>query len=224
MRLPLIGGWDEDPLWAKVYPLLVEHPVLGAPLWRWGLDSDITRLYRAAGEIGELPTGSRVLDVPVGGGVAMRGLRPGGGVDYVAVDISPTMLARATTAARRLGVAGQVTILVADVGDLPFEEASFDLVVSFTGLHVFPDPRLAIQEMVRVLKPGAALTGSSLFTGDFRGLRRRYEIVHAVGHLTRVLGPMCSAAEARAWLLEAGARDVHLEMSGGIGYFRAVKG
>ena len=223
MRFPLLGDWDEDPLWAKVYPLLVEHPAIGAPLWRLGLDSDITRLYRAAQEIGELPAGARVLDVPVGGGVALRGLRPGGGLDYVAVDISPTMLERAAGAARRRGVADQVSTTVADVGHLPFEDDSFDLVVSFTGLHVFPDPRRAIHEMVRVLAPGAALTGSALFRGDFRGLRRRYEIVHTVGRLTHVLGPMCSAAEARRWLAEAGASDVRLEMSGGLGYFHAIK-
>ena len=223
MKLPLIGAWDEDPLWAKFYPLMVEHPALGAPLWRLGLDSDISRLYDAAREIGELPAGARVLDVPVGGGVALRGLRPGAHLDYVAADISPRMLARALASARRRGVEEQVTTVIGDVGDLPFADGTFDLVVSFTGLHVFPDPQQAIREMVRVLKPGAAISGSSLFTGDFRGLRRRYEIVHAVGRLTHVLGPMCSAADARRWLVEAGASDVRLEMSGGLGYFRAVK-
>ena len=113
--------------------------------------------------------------------------------------------------------------MLADVGDLPFDDGSFDMVVSFTGLHVFPDPRRAIHEMVRVLAPGAVLTGSALFTGDFRGLRRRYGLVHAAGRLSQVLGPMCTAAEARAWLLEAGAGEVSLEMSGGLGYFRAVR-
>ncbi|QBX54978.1 class I SAM-dependent methyltransferase [Nocardioides seonyuensis] len=223
MRFPLVGGWDQDPAWAKVYPLLVEHPVLGAPLWRLGLDSDIALLYRAAEEIGELPAGARVLDVPVGGGVALRGLRPGGGLDYVAADISPTMLRRAEAAARRHDVADQVTTALADVGDLPFADGSFDMVVSFTGLHVFPDPRRAIHEMVRVLARGGVLTGSALFSGDFRGLQRRYALVHAFGRMSQVLGPMCTAAEARAWLLEAGADEVHLEMSGGLGYFRATK-
>jgi ubiquinone/menaquinone biosynthesis C-methylase UbiE len=219
----LVGAWDEDPLWAKIYPLMVEHPTLGAPLWRVGLGTDISLLYAAAREIGELPDGARVLDVPVGGGVALRGLRPGGHLDYVAADISPRMLERAVEAAQRRGVQDQVTTAIADVGHLPFADDSFDLVVSFTGLHVFPDPHRAIREMVRVLKPGAAITGSSLFTGDFRGLRRRYEVVHALGRRTHVLGPMCSAAEARRWLGEAGAGAVRLEMSGGLGYFRAVK-
>lgn len=223
MKVPLIGAWDEDPLWARFYPLMVEHPALGKPLWRLGLGSDITRLYAAAREIAGLPDGARVLDVPVGGGVALRGLRPGAHVDYVAADISQAMLDRALDVARRRGVAEQVTTAIADVGALPFEDGSFDLVVSLTGLHVFPDPHRAIREMVRVLKPGAAITGSSLFTGDFRGLAKRYELVHAAGRRAQILGPMCSADDARRWLEEAGAIAVRIEMSGAMGYFRATK-
>jgi ubiquinone/menaquinone biosynthesis C-methylase UbiE len=117
-----------------------------------------------------------------------------------------------------------VTTWVTDVGRLPFADDSFDLVMSFTGLHVFPDPRRAITEMVRVLRPGAAITGSALFAGSFRGLERRYGLVHAAGRLSQVLGPMCTAVEARRWLAEAGAPGARVEMSGGIGYFRAVKG
>lgn len=226
MRRPgrLVGAWSEDPLWARIYPLLVENPALGAPLWRLGLGTDIRRLYDATREIGELPDGARVLDVPTGSGVALRGLRPGGHVDLVAADISPRMLERSLEAARRRGVADQVTPAIADVGHLPFDDDTFDLVVSFTGLHVFPDPQRAIGEMVRVLGPGGAISGSALFTGDFHGLARRYELVHAAGRAAHVLGPMCSADDAVRWLGEAGAVDVRLEMSGGIGWFRATKG
>jgi ubiquinone/menaquinone biosynthesis C-methylase UbiE len=219
----LVGAWSEDPLWARVYPHLVEHPALGAPLWRLGLGTDITRLDDASAEIGELPDGARVLDVPSGSGIALRGLRPGRQVDLVAADISPRMLERTREAARSRGVEDQVTTTLADVGALPFDDATFDLVVSFTGLHVFPDPRRALHEMVRVLRPGAAITGSALFADDFRGLERRYGLVHAAGRLARVLGPMCSSAEAADWLAEAGADDVRVEMSGGIGWFHAVR-
>ena len=219
----LVGAWSEDPLWARIYPHLVDHPVLGAPLWRLGLGTDITRLYEAAAEIGELPDGARVLDVPTGSGVALRGLRPDGRIDYVAADISPRMLERAHAAARLRGVDRQVTTTLADVGALPFADGTFDLVVSFTGLHVFPDPHRAISEMVRVLKPGASLSGSALFADDFSGVERRYELVHAVGRLAHVLGPMCTSADAVRWLEEAGAVGVHLEMSGGIGWFHASK-
>lgn len=219
----LVGAWSDDPLWARIYPHLVDHPVLGAPLWRLGLGTDITRLHDAAAEIGELPDGARVLDVPTGSGVALRGLRPGRHVDLVAADISPRMLERAAATARHRGVAGQVTTTLADVGALPFADGTFDLVVSFTGLHVFPDPQRAIHEIVRVLRPGAALVGSALFADDFHGVERRYELVHAAGRLARVLGPMCTSADAVRWLEEAGAVGVRLEMSGGIGWFRATR-
>jgi ubiquinone/menaquinone biosynthesis C-methylase UbiE len=219
----LVGAWSEDPLWARIYPHLVDHPVLAAPMWRLGLGTDITRLHDAAREIGDLPDGARVLDVPTGSGVALRGLRPGGHVDLVAADISPRMLERSVEAARRWGVADQVTTALADVGHLPFGDGAFDLVVSFTGLHVFPDPERAIGEMVRVLGAGGVISGSALFADDFRGVERRYGLVHAAGRLARVLGPMCSSADAVRWLEEAGAVDVRLEMSGGIGWFRASK-
>src|SRR5690349_11133294 len=150
MGVRAVGPWSEDPLWARTYPLLVEHPLLGWPFWRLALGTDVTRLDAAAAEVGELPDGARVLDVPAGSGIALRGLRPGARVDHVAADISPRMLERTRATAERLGVSEQVTTTLADVARLPFPDDSFDLVVSLTGLHVFPDPDAAIREMVRV--------------------------------------------------------------------------
>lgn len=220
MRLPGLGGWSEDPLWSYVYPWLVDHEPVGSLAWRLGTGSDLSLLHDAAAEIGTLPAGSRVLDVPTGSGVALRGLRRGQGLDVVAADISATMLERAMATARRLGVADQVTPAVTDVAAMPFADGSFDLVVSFTGLHCFPDPRRAIEEMVRVLAPGGAITGSSLFTDT----GPRYEPLRWGGTRAGILGPMCTSAEARAWLLEAGCATVDLTLHGGLGYFRAVRG
>lgn len=219
MRIPGLGGWSEDPLWSYVYPWLVDSGPVGRVAWRVGLGSDLALLDQAAAEIGTLPAGSRVLDVPTGSGVALRGLRPGQGLEVVAVDISTTMLGRAEATAARLGVADQVATTVADVDDLPFDDATFDLVVSFTGLHCFPDPHRAIGEMVRVLAPGGVITGSSLFTDT--GLR--YEPLRRGGALMGVLGPMCTSGEARAWLQEAGCAEVDLSLHGALGYFRAVR-
>lgn len=219
MRLPGLGGWHEDPLWSYVYPWLVEHDRVGGAAWRAGTGSDLALLRATADEIGTLPRGARVLDVPTGSGVALRGLRPGQGIDYVAADISPTMLGRARAAATRLGVADQVTTTRADVGALPFADASFDLVISLTGLHCFPDPRRALAEMVRVLAAGGVLTGSSLFTDT----GPRYELLRRVGTRAGILGPMCSSTEAVAWLRESGCRDVDLTLHGGLGYFHATR-
>ena len=219
MRIPWRGGWSEDPVWSYVYPWLVEHEHIGGAAWRAGTGSDLSLLHDAAAELGTLPAGTRVLDVPTGSGVALRGLRPGQGVDLVAADISATMLERARATASRLGVADQVTPAVADVGELPFDDGAFDLVVSFTGLHCFPDPHRAIGEMVRVLAPGGAITGSSLFTDT----GPRYEPLRRVGTRAGILGPMCTSGEARAWLREAGCTGIDLTLHGGLGYFRATK-
>jgi ubiquinone/menaquinone biosynthesis C-methylase UbiE len=219
VRLPGLGGWSEDPLWSYVYPWLVDHEPVGSLAWRLGTGSDLSLLHDAAAEIGTLPAGSRVLDVPTGSGVALRGLRRGQGLDVVAADISATMLGRAMATARRLGVADQVTPAVTDVAAMPFADGSFDLVVSFTGLHCFPDPRGAIEEMVRVLASGGAITGSSLFTDT----GRRYEALRRGGRRMGVLGPTCTSVEARTWLREAGCDEVDLTLHGALGYFRAVR-
>ena len=219
LRLPGLGAWSEDPLWASFYDWSVEHPRAGGAIWRLGIGSDLTRLYSAAAEIGRQPAGSAVLDIPCGGGVALRGLRPGQGVRYVAADISATMLDRALRSAQARGVADQVEPRVADVGDLPFADGEFDLVVSFTGLHCFPDPHAAVLEMGRVTHAGGVLTGSALL--EDTGWRTLP--IRRIGRLAGLLGPGATRAEVTAWLGEAGFTDIALEMSGAIGYFRAVR-
>lgn len=219
MRIPGLGGWHEDPLWATVYDWTVEHPRAGGALWRAGVGSDLGLLYGAAREIGRQPPGARILDVPCGGGVALRGLRPGQGVEYVAVDIAQAMLDRTMAAARDRAVDDQVTPRIADVGRLPFDDGSFDLVVSFTGLHCFPDPARAVAEMARVLKPGGVLTGSAVLNGS--GLR--YEPMHRVGRMAGLLGPGCTGEQVTAWLADQGLADATLRTSGAVGYFRGSR-
>ncbi len=217
--LPGVRGWDRDPLWAHVYDWSVEHPRVGGLGWRLVVQSDLRRLYRAAAEIGRQPAGARILDIPCGGGVALRGLRPGQGVEYVAADISQRMLDRTTAAAERRGVADQVVPRIADVGDLPFGDAEFALVVSFTGLHCFPDPERAVVEMARVLRPGGVITGSALL----RDAGPQHAPTWVVGRAAGLLGPGCTAEEIESWLERERIADVVLDRSGAIGYFRGVK-
>ena len=219
MRIPGLGGWAEDPLWGSLYDWTVEHPTAGRVIWAAGIQSDLTRLYSAAAEIGRQPTGARVLDVPCGGGVAVRALTPGQGVDYVAADISARMLDRTAAVAAELGVADQVTTQLADVERLPFEDRSFDLVVSFTGLHCFPDPARAVVELARVVRLGGVVTGSALLNDT--GLR--YEPMRRAGRLSGLLGPGCTSDQVQRWLARQGVADVRLDVSGPMGYFRGVR-
>jgi hypothetical protein len=69
-----------------------------------------------------------VLDVPCGG-VALPGLRPDPELDYVAADLSRVMLGRAPPMPSVLGI-HWIEFAEADVESLPFEERSFDLIVT----------------------------------------------------------------------------------------------
>lgn len=219
MPVPGFGGWHEDPLWATFYDWTVEHAHLGGALWRVGIGSDLGLLYAAADEIGRQPAGARILDVPCGGGVALRGLKPAQGVSYVAVDIAREMLERTMNSAREREVADQLEVRVADVATLPFPDADFDLVVSFTGLHCFPDPHRAATEMVRVLRPGGVLTGSAVLNDT--GLR--FEPMRRLGRAANLLGPSCTGPELRSWLADLGVSGLTLQTSGAICYFRGFK-
>ena len=219
MRLPGLGGWSDDPLWGSFYDWTVEHRTVGRALWAAGIQSDLRLLYAAAGEIGRQRAGARVLDVPCGGGVAVRALRPGQGVDYVAADISRKMLDRTAEVAAELGVADQVTTVVADVGDLQLEDRSFDLVVSFTGLHCFPDPARAVVEMARVTRLGGVVSGSAILNDT--GLR--YEPMRRAGRLAGLLGPGCTSDQLERWLARQGVTDLTVDRSGAMVYFRGVR-
>lgn len=218
-RLPGLGGWPDDPWWGSFYDWTVEHPRAGGALWAVGIQSDLGLLYAAAAEIGRQRRGARVLDVPCGGGVAVRALKRDQGVDYFAVDISQRMLDRTARVAAEHRVSEQVTTRLADVEELPFGDGSFDLVVSFTGLHCFPDPARAVAELCRVLKLGGVLTGSAVLNDT--GLR--YEPMRQAGRLAGLLGPGCTSDDLRRWLARHGIADVALDVSGPMGYFRGVR-
>jgi SAM-dependent methyltransferase len=211
--------WRRNHPWATLYSFGVEHPPLAKPFVRTFMGSDFDLLYEATAAIGDQPPGASVLDVPCGSGVALRGLRPGQGVRYVAADIAPAMLERTRRTAERRGVAEQVQTLEADVGALPFADGEFDLCVSFTGLHCFPDPRKAIAEIARVTRRGGALRASWYRTDG--GARYRPGI--AIGRLSGLLGPSATTAEVRTWLAESGFANVELVESGALAYVSATR-
>jgi SAM-dependent methyltransferase len=68
------------------------------------------------------------------------------------VDPSPKALA---VAAQALASRENVTVALAAAGELPYSDASFDFGYSLGVLHHTPDPYRALQDCVRVLRPGA---------------------------------------------------------------------
>ncbi|MFL6140624.1 MAG: class I SAM-dependent methyltransferase [Labedaea sp.] len=77
------------------------------------------------------------------------------GVRLTGLDFSPAMLDLART--RAAGLGREIDLREGDAQALPFDDASFDTVVCTLGLCGFPDERVAIAEMHRVLRPGGRL-------------------------------------------------------------------
>ena len=85
--------------------------------------------------------------------------------EYVGVDLTPAMVAKAADIARAAGIAN-ARFEVGDALALPFEPASFDLALSRLALHHMSDPRGAIQQMARALRPGGRLALFDMITSE----------------------------------------------------------
>jgi len=91
------------------------------------------------------------------------------GVRLVGVELSPGMLEIARRRAQELGV--QAELRVGDAHNLPFPDASFDVVLSTIGVMFAPDQQKAAGELLRVLRPGGKIGMANWvpdgYVGDF---------------------------------------------------------
>jgi len=127
-------------------------------VWNMGAELNERYLERALSGIPQDFAG-KLLEVPVGTGVlTMPVYRDLPNAQITCLDYSPDMMSAAQARAERLGVKN-VRFEQGDVGALPFEDASFDIVLSLNGFHAFPDKEAAYRETFRVLKPGGTFCG-----------------------------------------------------------------
>ena len=96
----------------------------------------------------------RVLELGVGTGHNLPHY-PREGVELTAVDLSAEMLVRAERRAAELGLAAE--FVHADIQNLPFDAASFDVVVSACVFCSVADPLAGLLEAHRVLRPHGEL-------------------------------------------------------------------
>lgn len=59
-----------------------------------------------------------------------------------------------------------ISCVQGDVGQLPLENESCDIVLSMNGFHAFPDKQKAFQEIWRVLKPGGKFIACYYIKGE----------------------------------------------------------
>lgn len=121
----------------------------------------------------------RILEIACGRGGFSR-LLGSRGASVCGADFSASAVAIAKE--RLLGypsLASRVTFVQADAQNMPFEEDSFDIVVSCETIEHVPDPLAAVREMYRVCKPGGMLYLTTPNYLNFMGL---YLIYAAVRH------------------------------------------
>jgi 2-polyprenyl-3-methyl-5-hydroxy-6-metoxy-1,4-benzoquinol methylase len=186
--------WNRNPMSYDV-DAPIEHPVGSREYFR-ELDARIfhpryMRLTVARGDTRAFSryvdfsavAGRDVLEVGCGSGIAVQ-LFAEAGANVTAVDLTPWAVETTRARLEAFGLYGEVR--EADGEDLPFEDASFDLVFSWGVIHHTSDMGRALSELVRVLRPGGTLVlmlyhRRSLFFLAYRGLARFLPLARRLG-------------------------------------------
>ena len=151
------------------------------------------RLVEAAG----VEPGMEVLDVACGtGNVAIPSVKAGARV--TGVDFSPALLAIARERAADAMV--EVEWVEGDAQQHPFDEASFDRVLSAFGHMFAPDHERTAAEMIRVCRPGGAL-GIACWSPT-GAIGRMFAVT------SRLVPPPPGAASPLLWGTEEHVRDL----------------
>lgn len=112
---------------------------------------DFRRQAQAVAE--QLPAGAKVLEVAPGPGFFAIELAKLGNFQITGLDISQTFVQIATERAQSAGV--EIDFRLGNVSAMPFADESFDFIYCSAAFKNFSEPIQALNEMHRVLCPGA---------------------------------------------------------------------
>lgn len=139
-------------------PELSEEKQRARALWSAGdypvIAEKIAEMGATTVERANLREGEEVLDVACGAGnatipAAKRDARVTG------IDIAPDLLDVGRRMAGEAGV--EITWIEGDAEDLPFDDGSFDAVLSTVGVQFAPHHEVAAREVARMLRPGGRI-------------------------------------------------------------------
>jgi len=148
--------------------------------WLWGVllgYSDREERRKLVARL-ELEPGQRLLEVSAGTGSSLvEAAASGRDAKLVGADISSGMLGQCR---RKLAARGVPADLVeSDATHLPFKSGVFDAVLHFGAISMFPDKKTAINEIVRVARPGARIVIGDVGVSPERGGLRRALLLKA---------------------------------------------
>ena len=120
-------------------------------------DAVVERIWSVGADVvarAGIHAGDEVLDVACGtGNASIRAAAAGAKV--TGLDLTPELFDGARRRAAKAGV--ELELVEGDAEDLPFEDESFDVVLSTFGCMFAPDHRRAAEEIARVLRPGGRI-------------------------------------------------------------------
>jgi phosphatidylethanolamine/phosphatidyl-N-methylethanolamine N-methyltransferase len=124
--------------------------------------------------------GGDILEVGIGTGISLPQYARSNTIH--GVDISDAMLDKARARVRNLGLSNVREIARMDAEDLQYRDNSFDVVVAQYVITAVPDPEKALDEFVRVVRPGGEIVITTR-VGAGEGLR---------GNIEKMLMPVTS--------------------------------
>ncbi|WP_202898222.1 class I SAM-dependent methyltransferase [Slackia sp. CM382] len=132
-----------------------------APIYERAMRSDESTYESMYARISEVVQGKEVLELATGPGLLAKHV-VSSTKRMVATDYSEGMIREA----KKGEVPGNLTFEVADATDLPYEDASFDVVIIANALHIMPNPERALSEARRVLRDGGLLIAPNFVSHD----------------------------------------------------------
>jgi len=157
----------------------------------------------------ELKPGTNLLDVACGNGNTAIPAAKAGAI-VTGIDIAPYLIEQAIERAAEAGVDAEFD--VGDVEGMPYEDASFDAVITMFGAMFAPRPAVTVEELKRVCKPGGVIAMANWTPQGFIGQMFKITGTH--------ISPPAGMPSPLLWGDEATIRD---RFETGVEYVRMTR-